>query len=185
MEVLFSTLAYMTVTPLIEDCDKTWVLLSRVYDVCHNVSTRNKRRSDMPTLTRLQAICATAVVGFLVLPAGSPGTAEICKELHLKPLHCVCGTLINELGEPVAYATVTVLTDAAERAAVKTGDDGKFSFDELTPGSYELQVQAAGFRSYRFPIVVVKQESKCKRALEIRLTLGYPENCTGVRLVKR
>ena len=75
----------MTVTPLIEDCDKTWVLLSRVYDVCHNVSTRNKRRSDMPTLTRLQAICATAVVGFLVLPAGSPGTAEICKELPGQP----------------------------------------------------------------------------------------------------
>jgi len=138
----------------------------------------------MPTL---QARCTTAVVGFLlVLPAGSSGTTEICKEVRLKPLHCVCGTLINELAEPVSYATVTVvLRDGTGRAAITTGGDGKFSFEELTPGSYELQVQAAGFRSYRFPIVVVKPESKCKRALEIKLTIGYPENCTGVRLVKR
>jgi hypothetical protein len=156
------------------------------YNVCHNVSTRNKRRSDMPTLTQLQARCATAVVGFLlVLPAGSPGTTEICKEVRLKPLHCVCGTVLNVLGEPVANATLTVLSNGNGSTVVKTSERGEFSFDELTPGNYELQVQANGFRRYQFPIVVVKSKSKCSRALEIRLTIGYPENCTGIRIVKR
>ena len=133
-----------------------------------------------------RGVFATTVAGIVLLfPASSSSTTETCKELHLKPLHCVCGTALNTLGEPVSRATITVLKDGTERATLKTGEDGGFLFNELAPGEYELRVEAAGFRVFQFPIVVVTRESKCKRALEIRLTVGYPENCTGVRLVKR
>lgn len=154
--------------------------------ICHNVRLKEERWPAMLFARRVHAAFATVVAGLiLLLPASSPSTTEICREVHLKPLHCVCGTVINALGEPVARARVTILRDGTGRAAVKTGEDGKFSFDELKAGNYEVQVQAEGFRSFQFPIAVVKPDSKCKRGLEIGLTTGYPENCTGVRLVKR
>ena len=134
---------------------------------------------------RMHTAFATVITGLvLLLPASSSSTTEICKEVRLKPLHCVCGTLIDTAGAPVARATVTILKDGTGHAAVNTGEDGKFSFDELKAGNYEFCVKANGFRSFRFPIVVVKPDSKCRRALKIRLTLGYPQNCTGVRVVK-
>lgn len=134
---------------------------------------------------RVRAAFTTVVAGvLLLLPASSPSTTAICEEVRLKPLHCVCGTLINAAGEPVARATVTILREGARRAAVNTGEDGKFSFDKLKAGNYEVQVQAEGYRTFQFPIVVVKPDSKCKRALEIGLTTGYPVDCTSVRFVK-
>jgi hypothetical protein len=41
---------------------------------------------------------------------------------------CVCGTIVDQVGEVVPGATVTILKDGTEIAAVETGVDGKFSF---------------------------------------------------------
>jgi hypothetical protein len=79
---------------------------------------------------------------------------------------------------------VTILKDGTGHPEVNTGEDGKFSFGEVKAGSCEFCVKANGFRSFQFQIVVVKPDSKCTRALQIRVTPGYPENCTGVRVVK-
>jgi carboxypeptidase family protein len=159
--------------------------LSIILEVCHNVPLKEERWPAMLFAGRAHAAFARLVAGLLLLlPASSPSTTEICKEVHLKPLHCVCGIVINALGEPVARARVTILRDGTGRAAIKTGEDGKFSFDDLKAGNYEVQVQAEGFRTFQFPIVLVKPDSKCKRALEVELTTGYPENCTDVHVVK-
>ena len=50
-------------------------------------------------------------------------------------LHCVRGTVLNELGESVANATLTVLRNGNGSPVVKTSERGEFSFDELTPGN--------------------------------------------------
>jgi hypothetical protein len=128
---------------------------------------------------------AIAVAGLVLLLPASSTSDTICKEIHLKPVHRVCGTALDISGGPVARATVTVLKDGARSASFRTGEDGKFSLDELPPGTYQFQIEAKGFLSFQFPIVMDKPESKCKRALEITLSTGYPVNCTGVRLVKR
>ena len=77
----------------------------------------------------------------------------ICKELNLKPLHCVRGTAVNVFGEPLSGATVTIFIGGTARAAVKTGANGRFFFGDLTPGNYELRVEEDGFRTFHFPIV--------------------------------
>ena len=134
---------------------------------------------------RMCAAFAITVTGlFLLLPAGYPSLEEICTGVRLQPLHCVCGTVINALGKPVARAAVTILEDGSARARVETGENGKFAFEMLKAANYEIQVQAEGFRTFKFPVAVAKPHSKCKQALEIELTTGSPENCSSVRIVK-
>ena len=135
---------------------------------------------------RMLAAFAIAIAGlFLLVPADSSSAEEICNEARLQPLHCVSGTVVNKLREPVVRATVTIFKDGAARASVKTGADGKFAFEMLEAANHEIQVQAEGFRTFKFPVTVAKPDSKCKRALEIELTTGSPENCSSVRIVKQ
>jgi hypothetical protein len=79
---------------------------------------------------------------------------------------------------------VTIFEQGVKAADAQTRDDGEFLIDGLKKGNYELQVEASGFKTFRFSIHLVKPEKKCKREIEVVLTLGYPNNCTGVRLVK-
>ena len=126
--------------------------------------------------TKLGAIAAV----LLLLPwFSAAGTEEICG-LKLKPVHCICGTVINVAGEPVVGATITIFSNGSEAATVKTDESGKFSLDQLQAGSYQVAIQAHDFRSFQFPVALVEPHSKPKRALEIVLTTGYPENCTRV-----
>jgi predicted ATP-dependent Lon-type protease len=39
-----------------------------------------------------------------------------------------------------------------------------------------MQVEATWFQDFSFWVVVGKPDTRCKRALQITLTLGYPEN---------
>lgn len=86
-------------------------------------------------------------------------------------------------GAPFHIASATVLDDGAAQAVTTAGEDGKFSFNAVKPGHYELLIEADHFSTLRFPIVSAKTEKKCKKALKISLAIG-PENCAGVHLVK-
>jgi hypothetical protein len=140
----------------------------------------------MIIVSRAGLVFATIVSGILlIVPPKTSGSTEVCDEIKLKVLHRVCGILINELGEPVVGATVTIFEKNAQLAIVHTNGDGRFSFNEMKSGNYELQTKADNYKTFRFAIVVGKPNSRCKRSLEVKLTTGYPENCTGVRLIKR
>jgi Carboxypeptidase regulatory-like domain len=111
-------------------------------------------------------------------------TEIICKEQHLKSVHFLCGSVINQLGQPILNSKVTVLFNGTEQAEVKTGSDGRFVFDSLKKGNYEIRIQADGYQVFSFPIALAKPSKQCKRTLQIRLTIGYP-SCGGtIRLVK-
>lgn len=58
----------------------------------------------------------------------------------------VKGTVVNRAGRvPVAGAVVTLSQDGEAVAAVRTGEDGKFLFDRLLNGMYDMTVEAQGF----------------------------------------
>jgi hypothetical protein len=107
----------------------------------------------------------------------------ICSQERVKPVRHICGIVIDQSGAPVAHARVAILKGETELVAAETGEDGKFSFDGLKTGSYDVQAQKEGFHTFRFPIVLVKPGERCKRALEVELIVGG-EACAGVRLVK-
>jgi Carboxypeptidase regulatory-like domain len=125
---------------------------------------------------------AAMVATFLI--ANASGTSETCAPVRLKPLHCICGKLMDIPGDPVGHGKVTVFKQGAKTVEAPAGDDGEFLIGGLKEGNYELQVEASGFKPFRFSIHLVKPEKKCKQEIEVVLTLGYPENCTRVRLVK-
>jgi Carboxypeptidase regulatory-like domain len=60
----------------------------------------------------------------------------------------LCGIVQDQSRAVVASAAVE-LTNAGTRVTTKTGSDGKFCFDHVKPGEYELTVQANGFRTDR------------------------------------
>jgi hypothetical protein len=128
---------------------------------------------------------ATIIAGILLLLAGTCRAEVICGKVPpLKPVRCVCGKLIDQSGGPVSGATVKIIKDKADLATVKTGVDGKFFFGELKAGSYELEANFDGFKTFRSPIVLVGPAKKCKRGLIIVLVLYYPDNC-GSYVMKR
>jgi hypothetical protein len=133
-------------------------------------------------VTTIRVAVAVMVATFLVPVA--LGTTETCAPVRLKPLHCVCGELLDIPGDPIGHGRVTVFQHGAKTTDAETADDGKFRVDGLKEGNYELQVEANGFKSFRFPIHLVKPQKNCKREIEVVLTIGYPQYCTGVRLVK-
>jgi carboxypeptidase family protein len=63
------------------------------------------------------------------------------------PTATLSGVVRNEQGEVIKEATVTVKNSATGKARqVTTDSDGRYVFAFLEPGSYDLDVQAAGFK---------------------------------------
>jgi len=125
------------------------------------------------------------LAGLLILLPETSWAEVIChKERPLKPVHCVCGKLIDPSGGPISGVLVRLNRDGADVSAGSTGADGKFLFPEMKSGKYELAADFDGFRPFRSPIVLTKPAKKCRHELLIMMVLPYPDNC-GSYVMKR
>ena len=78
----------------------------------------------------------------------SPGNDRCRGARHERPV----GRLVNSLsGDPIAGATV-VLEELRREAT--SGNDGRFTFDNVPPGVYHLSVRFEGFSSRRTEVTV-------------------------------
>lgn len=118
----------------------------------------------------------------LLLPAGFSYATTCIALPPLKPIHQACGVVIDPLGEPIPNAKVAILKDGRELVALQTRKDGKFSFEQLEVGRYDIQVEANGFKPAFSSIVLVKPAPKCKWALQVLLELGM--GCSSISEVK-
>src|SRR2546427_8679605 len=60
----------------------------------------------------------------------------------------VSGTVVDSTGQIVPGATVTLTNEGTASVRTATSDErGEFAFRALTPGSYTLKVELAGFRT--------------------------------------
>ena len=134
-------------------------------------------------MTACRELILALLAGALALPASQ--AEVICgKEHPLKPVHCVCGKLVDQSGGLVSGALVRVNRNGAAVATGTTDADGKFLFRELKSGNYELTADSDGLRPFRSQIVVKKPKKKCRHALVIVMVLSYPDNC-GSYVMKR
>jgi hypothetical protein len=124
------------------------------------------------------------IVGLLLLLPAETIHATTCIALPpLKPIHHICGFVNNQLGEPIPNAKVTVLQNGSEIVTLQTSTDGRFSFEQLKAGHYDIQVKANGYLSAFSSIILVKPEiTKCRRELDVLLSVGM--GCSGISLVK-
>ena len=62
----------------------------------------------------------------------------------------------TETGKPLTRGTVYVVGDSW--TGFEIGPDGKFLFENLLPGSYEVEVQGVGYPTLRRPVVIEEQD---------------------------
>jgi hypothetical protein len=127
--------------------------------------------------TRPRLIAALLGGTLFLLPETSWAEAICDKQRPLKPVHCVCGKLIDQSGAAVSGALVSVSREGAELATMNTQADGKFEFRDLKSDKYELAADFDGFQQFRSPIVLTKPAKECRHELVIVMVLTYPDNC--------
>jgi hypothetical protein len=66
------------------------------------------------------------------------------------------GTVVNNALFAIADAKVTLTTAAGKTLTVQSDQVGKFTFNDLAPGTYKLHVEKTGFDVYDLPNVVVR-----------------------------
>jgi hypothetical protein len=123
-----------------------------------------------------------AAIGVLLLVPFERAHATECVTIPLKPVHHLWGVVLNQAGEFVRGATVTVLKGSDSVASAKAGADGRFAFDELKAGTYDIRVDANGYLSALSPVTLVKPNSDRKKELEVLLGVGM--GCSVLRVHK-
>jgi hypothetical protein len=100
-----------------------------------------------------------------------------------KPVHCICGAVFDNSGARISEAEVSIMKGEIEIATQRTDADGKFSFNGIAAGKYEIRVEARSFRTATSSLVVLQPSGKCKLALDVTLGVGF-ECDTGISQVK-
>ena len=78
------------------------------------------------------------------------------------------GTVKDTAGAAISGAEVTLANSQGMRRTALTGAEGKFTFENVAPGTYSVSVSRAGFGRHNSAIQVVSQEQKeVSVALEI------------------
>ena len=95
----------------------------------------------------------------------------------------VLGTITNQAGAPVGGATVTIRSVAQNQVRTfVTGGNGGFSASSLTPGAYDVTVNAAGYQPYTDTMTITAaQESRVTVGL-VSVTQTSAITVTGRRL---
>lgn len=94
----------------------------------------------------------------------------------MKQVHVFLASIIGGLllSQPSGTSSATTCIEQ------QTGDDGKFSFDQLKAGNYEIQVRIEAVRVSATHVVLVHPEVKPKREIAVSM---IPNGCSGFSLV--
>ena len=101
-------------------------------------------------------IARTPALPFNSISLAAPGVAGTSTP-GILPLASLRGRILDaETGAPVSLGTVYVVGDSSTGYALSA--DGKFEFQRLLPGKYELEIQGTGYPTLRREIVVEDQD---------------------------
>ncbi len=132
-------------------------------------------------MKRVRSILASLLAAlFLSLPS-SISSATTCVGLPpLKPVHRICGVVFFPSGDRIANAKVTVLQEGKEIAVQETDRDGRFSFDHLEAGNYQIRVHVEAVPVAATDVILVRPEAKPKREIAVSM---MPQGCSSFSLV--
>lgn len=72
----------------------------------------------------------------------------------VQPNTVLQGKVIDEIGEPVLFATVVLYKDSVLITGTDTDFDGNYSFSDLSPGEYEVEMTYIGLQRVRENVAV-------------------------------
>ncbi len=124
-------------------------------------------------MRHVRAVIAALGAAVLLLLSPSLSLATTCIDLPpLKPVHRICGVVYFPNGDQIAKAQVTVLQAAKEIAAEETDNYGKFSFDHLEAGNYEIRVHVQALRVASTQVVLVHPKEKTEQEIAVDISLA-------------
>jgi len=101
--------------------------------------------------------------------------AEYSREIRAS----ISGTVTDRTGAAVANATVTVTNPATNASVVaRTNDVGQYLAPFLAPGTYQLAVEAAGFK--RYVQTGIRLQTLDKLRVDVALHVGEVTSCLTV-----
>ncbi|MGB7729481.1 MAG: carboxypeptidase regulatory-like domain-containing protein [Candidatus Acidiferrum sp.] len=121
----------------------------------------------------------TVLLATVFFAVGSSATTCVEVPVPKKPVSHICGRLLDGVGGPIAQAKVRIWKEDVLVAEVQTDDNGKFSFDTLKDGNYDIGFLAEPFHRFSFPITIRKSRQKCNRSLEVVLAIGTSCGCSA------
>ena len=80
------------------------------------------------------------------------------------------GTVVDQLGGPIAQATIALVRDGQRVAGTTSDARGEFTFDGLAEGRYQVDVSAAGFEPRTSDAVFVGAGGRA--SLQVALAIG-------------
>jgi hypothetical protein len=131
---------------------------------------------------RVRPFLGSTVAGVLLsLPTGAP-SATTCIELPLKPIHRIFGVVLFLSCDRIPNANVTVLQGGKEIAAQQTDKAGKFAFEGLLAGHYEILIHVDGLPgAAHAQIVLIRPDAKSKS--ELAVSMSPNGVCSSISLV--
>lgn len=128
--------------------------------------------------------CASFLAAFLLMvPSASPAATTCVGMPRLKTLHRVWGVVFFASGDRIANAHVSVLEGDKEIAVQETDDHGKFSFDQLKPGNYELRIRMNGVPGTAASrVVLARPNAKANKEIAVNFSLTVA-SCSSFSLV--
>lgn len=122
-------------------------------------------------------------VAILTFPRPLPSSTTCVGQELLKPVHRICGVVFFPSGDRIHNANVSVLKGDKEIAIQKTDDNGKFSFDQLKPGNYELRIRVdnvPGIAATK--VVLARPNGKSKKEIAVNIFLTAA-SCSNFSIV--
>lgn len=141
-------------------------------------TTRSKH-----TMKRTRSLLVLFVAGVVFLFAGHSNAETICYDARPVTIRCLHGRIVDQIGGPVSHATVAILRDGVVVTNVQTNEDGRFEFQGVKDGNYDLRAEHPSFKADQYPIVV-KSKGNCKNSIEMILGTGFEGECPNARLIK-
>ena len=92
----------------------------------------------------------------------------------------ISGTVIDQTGAVVPGASVQLAQDQSPSRKVRSGDDGQFSFDNVSPGAFHLAIASAGFATLTFSGVL--QSGEIQRVPPVVLSIAAIQTTVQVGL---
>src|SRR6185295_19210679 len=116
---------------------------------------------NVSRLSRLAEACRPLVFVMLISATARPALAA---EASLG------GTVVDQLGEPIAGAAIILMHDGKREAETASNQRGEFGFDRLPEGRYHLEITAAGFEPRSSDAIFVGARGRV--AVQVGLQVG-------------
>ena len=84
------------------------------------------------------------------------------------------GTVTDETSEVVMFATVAIYQNDALITGTQTDFDGKYQFDSLTAGVYDIEASFVGYKNKKISDLIINKDNVI---LNIELTQGVEFSC--------